>query len=64
MTLREYKDKYKVRLADMADALGISIAHASDLVNANKGCSLQIAVKIEDYTKGKVSCRDLYEAMP
>lgn len=59
MTLKKYKKANPFRLEDFADAIGVSITHASDLVNAKRQCSLEVAVKIEKFTKGEVQCRDL-----
>ena len=62
MTLAQYKKKYPFRLEDFAEFIGVSVSHASDLVRANRQCSLDVAVKIEEFTKRKVSCRDLLVA--
>lgn len=62
MTLLEYKQKHKLRLDALAEMLGLSPAHTSELVNGKTRCSLEVAVRIEDLTKGKVRCRDLLEA--
>lgn len=59
MTLREYKDKYPFRLEDFAEAVDVSLTHASDLVNGKRQCSLDVAVKIETFTKNRVRCKDL-----
>ncbi len=62
MTLKKYKEKYPFRLEDFAEFVGVSISHASDLVRANRQCSLDVAVKIEEFTNRKVTCRDLLVA--
>lgn len=59
MTLREFKKRNGLKLDEMADELGVSVSHVSDLIRGTRGCSLELAVRIEEYTKGKVSCRDL-----
>lgn len=59
MNLREFKEKSGLSLADIASALGITVGHASDIVNGKRNCSLRIAVEVERITKGKVKCRDL-----
>lgn len=59
MTLREFKKKNKLKLEEMAAELDLSVSHVSDLITGRRGASLDVAVRIEDYTKGKVSCRDM-----
>ena len=59
MTLKEYKAKHGLLLDDLAAELGISRTHLCDLINHKRGCSLALAVEIEDYTGGKVKPRDL-----
>ena len=59
MTLSDYKERQRMTLAQMAELLGISLGYASDLVNGKSGCSLELAVRIEEATGGKVRCRDL-----
>lgn len=64
MTLREYFDKQRKKpdgltVSKLAEKLGISVGHASDLINGNVNCSLAIAVQIEELTGNKVRCRDL-----
>ena len=59
MTLRDYKDKYPFTLEAFAEAIGVSITHASDLVNGKRQCSLDVAVKIEAFTNNRVRCKDL-----
>lgn len=59
MTLREYKIRHKLQMVELAELLELSVGHTSDLVNSRRGCSLEVAVRIEEITKGRVSCRDL-----
>lgn len=70
MTLREFKDagkkgdgKKPYLMEELADLLGLSIGHTSDLVNGRRSCSLEVAVRIERITKGAVSCRDIVAAV-
>jgi plasmid maintenance system antidote protein VapI len=62
MTLREFKDKRGLRTEDLADLLDLSIGHTSDLINGRRSCSLEVAVRIEELTRGRVRCRDLIAA--
>lgn len=62
MTLKEYMTTKKLTVTQIADALGTSKGYVSDLVAGKRTCSLDMAVKIEEFTRNRVKCRDLLEA--
>lgn len=64
MKFRAYKDKHPFKLEQLAEKLGISLGHASDLVNGKRQASLDVAVEIEKFTKGLVTCQDLLVSPP
>lgn len=59
MTLLEYRKKNALSVQALADLLGLSIGHTSDLLNQKRGCSLAVALRVEEITNGKVRCKDL-----
>lgn len=59
MTLREFQRRENLSNQEMADLLELSIGHVTDLLTRTRGCSLEVAIRIEEKTNGKVKCRDL-----
>lgn len=59
MTLREYLDREQLSLTDFAGQLRVPVTTAHGYVSARRTPSLEMAVRIEDLTGGKVSVRDL-----
>ncbi|OYZ15618.1 MAG: hypothetical protein B7Y35_06000 [Sphingomonadales bacterium 28-64-96] len=59
MKLGEYLDGRSESDSEVAALLGITPAHLSRLRNGVGGCSLTLAVKIEQWTAGAVKPSDL-----
>lgn len=62
--LRTYADTFDGRQRDLADALGISQPHLSLLLAGRKRPSLDLAVRIEQVTKGAVPATSWVETSP
>ena len=56
--LRAYLADTRTTQAQLAGAVGVSKGYMSELVSGPKTPSLEIAIKIEDATGGKVRPRD------
>lgn len=59
MTLKSYLASKGITVTAFARTLNVSKGFVSDLANGKRLCSLEMAVRIERLTKGRVSCRDL-----
>ena len=55
MKLREYLDIHKMQIQQLADHLGYSREHLSNIVNQNRIPSAQMAKEIEAFTNGQVT---------
>ncbi len=58
MRLSEYFEKYGVKAVWLAKKIGVSPQAISNIAKGANP-SLEVAVKIEEATDGKVKCRDL-----
>lgn len=58
MTLSEFRADRGLTQQDVADAIGLSKSRVSE-IEGGSGCSLQTALKIEAFTKGRVKPSDL-----
>jgi DNA-binding transcriptional regulator YdaS (Cro superfamily) len=59
MKLLSYLDIEKDNISSFAKKTKISRSTIHNILREEKDMSLSMALKIEDYTKGKVTCRDL-----
>lgn len=57
--LRVWREKRKMAQVDLAHSLGVTPSHISQIESGQKGCSLDMAVKIADLTAGAVPLRSL-----
>ncbi len=55
--LRSYLKETGTRQAELAKRVGVSFGHMSALVNGDKTPGLELAVRIEDATEGRVPAR-------
>lgn len=58
MKLREYFDKYGIKIRVFAERIGVS-RNTITRALAGKPLSLEVAMKIEKGTEKKVKCQDL-----
>jgi len=58
MKLREYIDNYGINISAFARKIGVSRGTLTRVL-AGKALTLEIALKIEKGTEGKVTCQDL-----
>lgn len=58
MKLREYLDKYGIKIGAFAKRIGVS-RNTITRALAGKSLSLDVAMKIEKGTEKKVKCQDL-----
>lgn len=61
MKLKDYLDKNMIIHAKFAEKLNISPSHLCQITRGKHNICLDIAMKIEKTTQGKVTCKDLYE---
>ncbi len=61
MKLREYFDKYGIKISAFADRIGVS-RNTITRALAGKPISLEVAMKIEKGTEKKVKCQELLES--
>lgn len=59
MTLAEFLETSKIKPAQFAQTLGVEPSTISRIVNGDRGPSLEMALRIEAATGGKVTPRDL-----
>jgi hypothetical protein len=60
MYLKEYLDRFAILPTYMARAMKIYHNVIFRIIRDGHLPSLSIALKIEDFTEGKVTCRDIY----
>jgi plasmid maintenance system antidote protein VapI len=58
MKLREYIDKYGINISAFARKIGVSRGTLTRIL-AGKPLTLEVALKIEKGTEGKVTCQEL-----
>lgn len=58
MLLRHYLSDKRIKQKDFAQKIGISTKHLWTILNA-ADMKLSLALKIEEVTKGEVTCQDL-----
>ena len=61
MTLAEFLYEYRWQIIEFAEKIGCSRQHLSRIVNWKITPSYKLAKKIEKYTYGKVSIKELME---
>jgi len=59
MKLKDYLKKKKIDVAVFARLVGVSQPYISQIANAKKNPSLEVALRIVDASKGKVTIREL-----
>jgi len=59
MSLRDWRKKNGVALADISEAEGVSIGHLSHLERGEKIWSVDLAKRIEAFTRGEVTAASL-----
>ena len=64
MKLREYFDKYCVNIRSFAKHTDLSLGTLYKIMEGNQQILLSVALKIEDATDGKVTCKDLKPTKP
>ena len=60
MDLSKYLKEKKLTRFAVAKRLGISPRHMSDICNKKHNPSLELVQRIEDFTEGKVTFKDLF----
>ena len=60
MDLSEYLKSKKLTRFSVAKQLGISATHMSDICNKKLNPSLELVHRIENFTNGKVTFKDLF----
>ncbi len=50
---------FKQSITDLAERLGITRQHLSEVLNGTARCGGALAFRIEDATKGRIKARDL-----
>ena len=61
MKLKEYLDKNDKMYNKVAKSIGCSHVYFNNLVNGKHYPSIELAMKIESYSKGEVSWKDLID---
>lgn len=59
MKLAMYLEETGIPVTVFARKLGVSSGTIHNILSEENDLRLSIAVKIEDFTKGKITCRDL-----
>jgi plasmid maintenance system antidote protein VapI len=59
MTLQEYFETYNITMKDFADAVGITPGHIYNFNTGNNPFGKKLAIKIVEYTGGKVDYTSL-----
>jgi DNA-binding transcriptional regulator YdaS (Cro superfamily) len=59
MTLEKYLKENKILKKDFAKKIGILPSYLSNILSGNRNAGLCLAIRIEDATSGKVTCRDM-----
>lgn len=60
MHLKEYLNRFRILPTHMAKAMKVFHNVIFRIIRDGNLPSLAIALKIEDFTEGKVTCRDIY----
>ena len=61
MKLSEYLKKNKISQEKFAELVGVTRPFITNIANGKKNPSIQLAGRIEEVTKGKVTLKDLLE---
>ncbi len=59
MKLKDYMNEMCVNISDFARRAGVTYPTMVSLLDSKHDISLALAIRIENLTEGKVSCRDL-----
>lgn len=59
MRLEEYLDEYGIPMTAFAKKIGVCAATVNSILKSPRDGRLSISLKIEDVTKGQVTCREL-----
>ncbi len=59
MDLKEYLDVHRITYKEFSERLGINRQSLQNVVYGNKKPSLDLAIKIEELTKGQITPREL-----
>jgi DNA-binding transcriptional regulator YdaS (Cro superfamily) len=57
--LRSFRQKYQFSLQSIADLMGVSVSSLSRIETGRQICTAEMAVLIEDATRGRVRRQDL-----
>lgn len=59
MSLRDWRARNNVTLAELSEAVGVSLGHLSHLELGKKNWSVELAKRIETFTRGQVAASSL-----
>jgi antitoxin CcdA len=59
MELREWREKNSITLAELSEAVEVSLGHLSHLELGKKAWSVELAKRVEAFTRGKISATSL-----
>lgn len=59
MKLKQFLDETGIKRKFLAQKIGVDPITLTSIVNGKRDISLSVAIRIEDVTEGKVTCRDI-----